>query len=107
MKAMEWVRGSFLAAICVAAVAAGYTTDDARLGAVDQAEVQGAAGIPKNANWRYWDRGGDLGTAWRDVTYDDSSWGYATGPLGYGETYLWTTIGYGGNASAKYITSYF
>jgi photosystem II stability/assembly factor-like uncharacterized protein len=64
-------------------------------------------GIPRRSTWSYWDRGGDLGTAWRFGGYDDSSWARGTGPLGYGETYLSTTIGYGGNPSAKYITSYF
>jgi hypothetical protein len=109
---MERVRSTILSAICAAAVtgaltAGGCASDEPGLGGDRLAEVQGTAGMLRNSNWRYWDRGGDLGSAWRGVDYDDSSWGYASGALGYGEPYLWTTIGYGGNANAKYITSYF
>jgi hypothetical protein len=69
-------------------------------------------GLPRGTSWKYWDKGGDLGTAWRSGSYDhpgfdDNAWPYAPGPLGYGETYQKTTIGYGANPAAKYTTSYF
>src|SRR5678815_563427 len=48
--------------------------------------------IARGSTWRYWDRGGDLGTLWHDG-YDDSGWSTGAGPLGYGESYLATTIG--------------
>lgn len=67
--------------------------------------AQGA--IARGSPWRYWDRGGDLGTAWRGGSFDDASWGLGAGPLGYGETYLATTVAYGGSAASKYITTYF
>jgi hypothetical protein len=63
--------------------------------------------LPKRSTWAYWDRGGDLGTAWRAPGYADGAWLRGAGPLGYGETYLGTTVGYGPNASAKYPTTYF
>lgn len=62
--------------------------------------------IARGSVWRYWDRGGDLGTAWRG-SFDDASWPAGAGPLGYGEPYLRTTVGYGPTASAKYTTTYF
>jgi len=62
--------------------------------------------IPRQAAWKYWDQGGDLGTAWRG-TFDDATWPSGAGPLGYGESYLRTTVGYGPSASNKHITTYF
>ena len=58
--------------------------------------------------WRYLDNGTDQGTAWRSTNFNDSAWG---GPgaarLGYGGDGEVTTIGFGPNSGAKYITSYF
>jgi len=63
--------------------------------------------IARDSTWRYWDRGGDLGTTWRSPSYSDSTWASGAGPLGYGESYLGTTVGYGPSATSKYITTYF
>jgi hypothetical protein len=63
--------------------------------------------VPRASTWKYWDQGGTLGTVWRQLDYDDSTWASGPGPLGYGESYLNATIGYGPSASDKYITSYF
>jgi hypothetical protein len=73
---------------------------------VATSEQEIASAIPRGSTWKYWDRGGDLGTAWRG-SFDDASWASGAGPLGYGESYLRTTVGYGPSASAKYITTYF
>lgn len=62
--------------------------------------------IARGSDWRYWDKGGDLGTSWRGV-HDDAAWAAGAGPLGYGEPYLETTVGYGPSSSSKYITTYF
>jgi hypothetical protein len=66
-----------------------------------------AGGIARGSSWAYWDRGGDLGSAWRQPGYNDSAWVGGAGPLGYGESYLHTNISYGPDASNKYITTYF
>ncbi len=75
----------------------------------------GTAGLPppntvtaiaKGATWKYWDRGGDLGTAWRARTYDDSGWSAGAGPIGYGDTFIRTSVSYGPSATSKYITTY-
>jgi hypothetical protein len=63
--------------------------------------------IARGATWTYWDQGGDQGTAWRASTFDDGGWGRGAAPLGYGESYLATTVGYGPDASHKYRTTYF
>ena len=58
--------------------------------------------------WRYLDNGTDQGTAWRGTNFNDSGWsGPSAARLGYGGDGEVTTIGFGPNSSAKYITSYF
>ncbi len=71
----------------------------------DGAELSRLA-VPRGSVWRYWDRGGDLGTGWRG-TFDDASWSTGAGPLGYGESYLSTTVAYGSSSSSKHVTTYF
>ncbi len=63
--------------------------------------------IAKNASWKYLDNGTDQGTDWRGLSFDDSGWKAGTAPLGYGQTGMATTIGYGTSSTNKYITSYF
>ncbi len=58
-------------------------------------------GVARGSAWWYWDGGGDLGTAWR-TSAGGSGWESGDGPLGYGETYLDTTI-----TSSSRITTYF
>src|SRR5687768_5321871 len=52
------------------------------------------AAIPRGSSWRYWDKGGDLGISWRG-TFDDAAWSSGAGPLGYGESYVRTTVAKG------------
>jgi hypothetical protein len=67
--------------------------------------------ISTGAVWKYLDNGGDQGTAWQLIGFNDSGWSNGVAELGYGdagegrpET---TVVGYGPNANAKYITTYF
>jgi hypothetical protein len=64
------------------------------------------AAIGRGSDWRYWD-GGGRGTGWRAPSYDDSAWASAPAPLGYGESYLATTISYGPDPDDKRRTAYF
>ena len=61
--------------------------------------------VPRRYTWAYDDRGIDLGAGWRL-----GGLGFATTrgqpPLGYGETYLATTVSYGPDASHKIPTTY-
>ena len=56
--------------------------------------------------WKYRDTGADLGTTWRNYYYDDSAWASGPAPLGYGDP-MATTVGFGPDATNKYITTYF
>ena len=69
--------------------------------------AQSPALVAAGSTWRYLDNGSNQGTAWRAPAFNDAAW--ATGPaqLGYGDGDEATVVGYGGNASAKYITTYF
>ncbi len=67
--------------------------------------------IPYNASWRYLDND-TRPTGWETTTYNDASpvnWTNGNAILGYSGTVgaVNTTISFGGNASNKYITSYF
>jgi hypothetical protein len=57
--------------------------------------------------WRYLDNGTNQGTAWRGVGFNDSTWASGPGLLGYGHNDEATVVGFGPNASQKYITTYF
>ena len=63
--------------------------------------------IPKQATWRYEDTGTDLGTSWRGPSYDDGGWAQGNGILGFGESYINTTVSYGTDPSDKHRTTYF
>ncbi len=63
--------------------------------------------IPYGSSWKYLDNGTDQGTAWTGTSFNDASWASGNGQLGYGDGDETTLVGYGGNASAKYITTYF
>src|SRR3954463_852701 len=41
--------------------------------------------IPTGATWSYLDNGSDLGTLWRGIDFDSSSWAAGPAQLGYGD----------------------
>ncbi len=59
------------------------------------------------SSWKYLDNGTNQGTSWRSIGFDDSAWTTGASELGYGETDQNTTVGFGGNANNKYVTTYF
>lgn len=63
--------------------------------------------VPAGATWQYLDNGTDQGIGWRAPTFDSSSWSNGVAQLGYGDGDEETLVGFGGNASDKYITTYF
>jgi hypothetical protein len=63
--------------------------------------------VAAGATWKYLDNGSDQGTAWRAPAFDDASWASGPAQLGYGDGDEATVVGFGPNASAKYITTYF
>ena len=63
--------------------------------------------ITPGSNWRYHDRGLDLGTAWAQPGYDEAGWGFGPARLGYGGDGESTTVSFGPSSDSKYITTYF
>ena len=51
--------------------------------------------------------GANQGTAWTGRTFNDSTWPSGAARLGYGGDGEQTTLGFGGNPNAKFITTYF
>ncbi len=67
----------------------------------------GATLLDFGANWRYNDTGANLGTAWRDTNFNDSSWSSGPSQLGYGDGDEATVVDFGGSPAERYITTYF
>ena len=63
--------------------------------------------VPAGAIWRYQDNGANLGSAWRNITFDDSAWKRGPAQLGYGDGDEATVVNYGPDATNKYFTTYF
>lgn len=63
--------------------------------------------IAENAVWKYRDLGTDPGLGWADLLYDDSGWSSGAAPLGYGDSWIATTVGYGPSSSSKFATTHF
>jgi hypothetical protein len=63
--------------------------------------------VSTGSTWSYRDVGTDPGPQWSLLSYEDSNW--LTGParLGYGNGGEGTVVGFGPNAAAKYITTWF
>ena len=79
----------------------------ASLGAIRGTPAQDQVLVPAGASWKYDDTGTDLGSGWRALEYDDSSWSVGPAQLGYGDGDEATVISYGPNASQRYPCSYF
>lgn len=62
--------------------------------------------IAAGSVWKYNDTGSDLGTAWREVSFDDTAWASGAGKLGYSDNPV-TTLSYGPDSNDKYPTYYF
>jgi autotransporter-associated beta strand protein len=58
--------------------------------------------IGRGANWRYFDKTNDLGTAWRSLAFNDSGWSNGLARLGYGNDGEVTKV-----ASNRQWTTYF
>ncbi len=63
--------------------------------------------ILENDLWKYLDNGSNQGTAWSQLSFNDSGWSTGNAELGYGDGDENTVVGYGPDAGNKYITTYF
>ena len=62
--------------------------------------------LPEESVYRYWDQG-SVGPGWFNPAFDDSGWSSGPAPLGFGDAYIATTVGFGPNPDAKYISTWF
>jgi hypothetical protein len=63
--------------------------------------------VTASSVWKYLDQGSDEGTAWRAPDFNDQAWDRGAGKLGYGDSDVVTSVGFGGNPTNKYATTYF
>ena len=63
--------------------------------------------VPAGSVWKYLDNGSNQGTAWRALSFNDSSWPSGSAQLGYGDGDEATVVSYGPDANNKYVTTYF
>ena len=63
--------------------------------------------LPFGSSWKYFDKGTNLSTAWRGSAFNDATWLSGNAQLGYGDGDEATIVSFGGNASKKYMTTYF
>ena len=63
--------------------------------------------IARGSIWKYRDHGVDLGTTWKERTFNDNIWSSGRARLGYGGDGEVTTVSYGPSSTSKYITTYF
>ncbi len=63
--------------------------------------------VPAGAVWRYLDDGSNQGTAWRNPSFNDSTWNRGGAQLGYGDDDVLTQLNFGPNEDNKFITYYF
>lgn len=67
----------------------------------------------RGSKWRYLDTGVDPGATWKDVGFDDSGWVQENAAnnngaeYGYGDGGEVTVVGFGGDETNKFITTYF
>jgi hypothetical protein len=73
--------------------------------------LRAATLISKGAGWRYLDSGIDQGTDWRELWFDDDSWGFGHAELGYGDDIDGrpevTPLNPGADPSLRFPTYYF
>lgn len=62
--------------------------------------------IQSGAQWKFFDQG-SMPTNWNAEAFIDASWAQGPAQLGYGEGDEQTIVSYGGNASNKFVTTYF
>ncbi len=63
--------------------------------------------IRRGSEWCYHDAGIDLGTDWRAPAFVDAGWKRGPAPLGYGDSWIRTTLDFGGDLKKRHCTAYF
>lgn len=63
--------------------------------------------IPQLASWKYLATASAPAASWKNNGFDDGAWISGSAVLGYGETYITTTVPFGPSSADKYRTTYF
>ncbi len=63
--------------------------------------------VERGAVWSFWDQGSHPGEGWNLAGFDEATWSSGGAPLGYGDSDIVTTIGYGEDSSDKHVTAWF
>ena len=109
IKGQGWYPGTNSPQITVN----GTPTSNAEIEATDEIAFVGTAStsfteiVDAGSSWKYLDNGSNQGTAWRSVSFNDSSWQSGNAELGYGDGGEATVVGFGPNSGDKYRTTYF
>lgn len=68
--------------------------------------TQAVSLIARGAVWKYYDKGVDLGTDWRNPAYNDTVWSSGPAQLGFGDGDEATVVN-GGPSGARFPTTYY
>jgi len=74
---------------------------------VNQATTEDTSFISMGDLWKYYISKHIPDSDWTSLDYDDSSWESGHAQLGYGDGDETTVVGFGGNGSEKFITTWF
>jgi hypothetical protein len=91
----------------VVSARSGSRAESADSPEVSATPTAGVRLVPAGSVWKYLDDGSNPGTAWRGTNFNDAAWKSGPARLGYGGDGEVTTVSYGPDANAKYITTWF
>lgn len=108
MRALRAQLGAGVDTVPIVVTAAA--PDDAVAAAAASPPVPASVGttlLPRGSYWRYLDDGSDPGRGWSKPEFDDATWLFGRGELGYGDGDEMWPVGFGGPPDAKAVTTYF
>ena len=88
-------------------VAAAPGTDGVDLVAIAASGMEPAVLLAAGSVWRFLDDGSEPPSQWTSPEFDDGAWKSGRARLGYGDDGEITRVGYGPDATNKFITTYF
>jgi hypothetical protein len=69
--------------------------------------TRGVAIVNQGSTWKYLDNGSNQSDAWRQLSFDDTSWPSGPAEFGYGDGDELTTNQFGADTANKYVTTYY
>ena len=79
------------------------SSQTAQLGTLEPSKEAVTVDLLKGKKWKYEDSGKDLGTAWKEINFDDDDWDSGPAPLGYSDDDIATEINFGLDEKQKQI----